>query len=156
MLLSCMQFIYKVTTSECKLTLFIAVLCIQLRSQVYQLKLSGSRLPIQHSHTELQVTLILKRCVHLAAGLVHCSTSHTATALLIFTTLTDVSQQALCIVLGSYAIRYRQQQGHLLPSRLAAFVLPVSTCLQLPPISTHSRYTAFMQYQVNFTSLYMQ
>ena len=31
-----------------------------LTSWVYQLQLSGSRVPIQHSHIELQVTLILK------------------------------------------------------------------------------------------------
>ena len=35
-----------------------------------------SRLSIQYSHTELQVTLILKRSVHLATGLLHYSTSH--------------------------------------------------------------------------------
>ena len=47
------------------------------------LQLSGSRLPIQHSHTELQITLR----VNLAAGLLHYSTSHASTALLMATEL---------------------------------------------------------------------
>ena len=43
------------------------------------------RLPIQHDHTELQVTLILQRNAHLAIGLLQCGTSRAFTLLLMAT-----------------------------------------------------------------------
>ena len=38
--------------------------------------LHGSRLPIQHSYTELQVTVTVWQSAHLATALLHWSTSH--------------------------------------------------------------------------------
>jgi len=46
-----------------------------------------SRLLIQYCHAEIQVTLILKWSVYLAAGLLHYSTSHASTMLLMATAL---------------------------------------------------------------------
>ena len=52
-----------------------------------------SKLPIQYSHAEIQVTLILKLSVHLGAGLLHYSISHASTVLLMATALFLQHQQ---------------------------------------------------------------
>ena len=78
------------------------------------LQLSSCRLPIQHSHTELQVTLILKWSVHLASyrlaplQQIPCLQQRFWWLQCFFTTptttLTDVSKKAACC---SYFIQFR-------------------------------------------------
>ena len=107
-----------------------------IASSIYLLQISGSTLPIQHSHTELKVTLTLQWIAHLATGLLHYNTSCAFTALSMTTTLLYklTSLKRLCVVfLASMQIRQRLtivKQPYL----LSPVNIKWGLCLQRLPI----------------------
>ena len=70
-------------------------------SYTHQLHISGSRLLIQHSYTELQATFTVWWSPHLATALLHCSTSHASRVLFwqqhFFRRPTNISKR-VCVV----------------------------------------------------------
>ena len=100
-----------------------------------------SRQPIQHSHTEWQVTLILKWSAHFATSLLHYSTSHASTALLMTTALlynTDWCLSVAYVQCSYFPYKldidaYNSSMAIFCPASWLPLYHLASTWLQLPP-----------------------